>query len=501
MTHTDQEDTTTTPAAHPEHAHAPAATTEAAPESFKTLAEHVRDALAGSAPVDLKDLKKALKTAGVPLSGKKKVTDEDIAATVQAETQAGHVFQAASGKGGDQRYWAKDEAKQVRDELLTHAGDPKPLAALVKAVSKPLKAEPSFVEGVVRELITSAQLHEHPAKKEGGDARYSTSAPPPPPPPPAPLDQVLQGILAESTEPLTLKDLVGQIPTLHKPKGKGPALDEFQSKVLEALGEEVQNGRAYRNKSGKDGAERFWSKDELVPAREKVLELAAKPLAIEALKKAAAKALKTDPAFAESVIQGLVSNGQLHEHPSKKGPLLAADKHVPPPEILWYETKANKKDFDKLQKAVADLVAKAGKTIEDVLQALREKVSPAAHPHHETAHTPPDHEHAASHGQPEHTPAAPATSHAALRDAIHEAYDNLCLFEEFRHKMVEIPRLYHETAKHVHGLKVADFHNELEKLNTERKLELHKLSEVHMAKERNLAIERDDRLYYYVMWK
>jgi hypothetical protein len=50
-------------------------------------------------------------------------------------------------------------------------------------------------------------------------------------------------------------------------------------------------------------------------------------------------------------------------------------------------------------------------------------------------------------------------------------------------------------------LTVERFHQELEALSSERKVELHKLNEVHMAKERELAIEKDDRLYYYVFWK
>jgi hypothetical protein len=96
---------------------------------------------------------------------------------------------------------------------------------------------------------------------------------------------------------------------------------------------------------------------------------------------------------------------------------------------------------------------------------------------------------------------APAISSEQLRSALRQAYDHLCLFLEFRDKLVEIPRLYHETVRQVSGLSVERFHQELEALSTERKVELHKLNEVHMAKERNLAIEQNDRLYYYVFWK
>jgi hypothetical protein len=88
-----------------------------------------------------------------------------------------------------------------------------------------------------------------------------------------------------------------------------------------------------------------------------------------------------------------------------------------------------------------------------------------------------------------------------LRQALRQAYDHLCLFVEFRDKLVEIPRLYHETVRHLPGVSVERFHRELDALSAEWKVELHKLNEVHAAKERELAIERDDRLYYYVFWK
>jgi hypothetical protein len=88
-----------------------------------------------------------------------------------------------------------------------------------------------------------------------------------------------------------------------------------------------------------------------------------------------------------------------------------------------------------------------------------------------------------------------------VRTALRQAYDELCLYVEFRDKLVEIPRLYHETVRRLPGLSVEWFHRELEALSNERKVELHKLNEVHLAKERNLAIEKDDRLYYYLYWK
>jgi hypothetical protein len=98
-------------------------------------------------------------------------------------------------------------------------------------------------------------------------------------------------------------------------------------------------------------------------------------------------------------------------------------------------------------------------------------------------------------------PSGPPVTAEQLRAVLRQAYDHLCLFAEFRDKMVEIPRLYHEAAQRLPGLSVERFHRELEALSAERKVELHKLNEVHTAKERQLAIEKDDRLYYYAYWK
>jgi hypothetical protein len=105
--------------------------------------------------------------------------------------------------------------------------------------------------------------------------------------------------------------------------------------------------------------------------------------------------------------------------------------------------------------------------------------------------------------QPSPPAVEPSTALTAeqLRAALRSAYDHLCLFVEFRDKLVEIPRLYHEAAERLPGLSAQRFRHELEALSAERQVELHKLNEVHLAKEPELAIEKDGRLYYYVFWK
>ena len=88
-----------------------------------------------------------------------------------------------------------------------------------------------------------------------------------------------------------------------------------------------------------------------------------------------------------------------------------------------------------------------------------------------------------------------------IRTVLRQAYDRLCLFEEFQDKLVEIPRLFHEAVRRLPELTRESFHQTLEGLRSERKIELHVLNEVHKASDRHLAIERDGRVFYYVFWK
>ncbi len=183
------------------------------------------------------------------------------------------------------------------------------------------------------------------------------------------------------------------------------------------------------------------------------------------------------------VLAKLIAEGVLYEHP-KQGSAKVYGRQPPPPPP-WYETTAYRKPLAAFVKVVRDGTVPA----ESVLAHLREILGALPTP----VVTP----------EPPKPPVDPPPEEvvADLRSAIREAYDYLCLFHEFRDKLVEIPRLYHETAKRYPGLSVETLHRELTALSDEWKIELHKLNEVHAAKDRHLAIERDDRLYYYVMWK
>jgi hypothetical protein len=81
-----------------------------------------------------------------------------------------------------------------------------------------------------------------------------------------------------------------------------------------------------------------------------------------------------------------------------------------------------------------------------------------------------------------------------------QAYDHLCEFVEFQHELVPLPRLYRETTKQMPGLTPEVFHGELWQMSEERAIQLHVLNEVREAKDPELAISRNDRLYYFVRW-
>jgi hypothetical protein len=172
--------------------------------------------------------------------------------------------------------------------------------------------------------------------------------------------------LAESPVPMTLKEVTKGLPKVKVKKGE-PKPEE---RVAEALEAEVATARVFRSPSGKKGEMRYWTKDERHHVREKVLELAAKPMKLEALAKMAAKELKAEAKYAEGLVRDLIGEEQLHEHKAKKGPsLFGATKPAPPPPPL--SLPANVKKVAALVKSVQALMKAAGVGADEVLVALR----------------------------------------------------------------------------------------------------------------------------------
>src|SRR5690606_29925129 len=88
---------------------------------------------------------------------------------------------------------------------------------------------------------------------------------------------------------------------------------------------------------------------------------------------------------------------------------------------------------------------------------------------------------------------------------IGKSMDELKLYVEFQDGVIDMHRLYDEDKRRAPGLSVEEFHDGLKRLRDERKVELHKLNEVHKREDGGKAIWENDRLYYYVMkgtdWK
>ena len=181
--------------------------------------------------------------------------------------------------------------------------------------------------------------------------------------------------LQNSPIPLTLKQLSKVLPKPKKGRSTAkkvqpepqqtPLSPEKQAEAL--LEAQLATAQVFRQPSGKKGECRYWGKDERHHIRQKVLELAAKPMKLETLAKNGAKELKADTTYVESLVRELIGEGQLHEHKAKKGPSLFGA--TPPPPPLSLPTHAKK--VSALVKSVQALMKAAGVSAEEVLVAVR----------------------------------------------------------------------------------------------------------------------------------
>ena len=167
-----------------------------------------------------------------------------------------------------------------------------------------------------------------------------------------------------------------------------------------------------------------------------------------------------------------------------------------PPKPKWYESSTHKTDYNKLAALATKLVNTGAVTLDQIVTALRDKFGAAPKVSPPPAALPPV--------APPPAVAPPVVEAVAAPDlgvALKAAYDHLCKFAEFKDRLVELPRLYHETRKRLPTLSVEAFHGELTRLSKAYLIELRVLNEVRTAEEPHLAISRDDSLYYYARWK
>lgn len=225
------------------------------------------------------------------------------------------------------------------------------------------------------------------------------------------------------------------------------------------------------------GAAKYWHAPPLTPGKKVAADVRAKaallgnePVTAAGLGLPTRATPEQRDAF-DAVVAELIRGEKLFRYGTKYG----KHKPTPPP---WYKSDAYKKDFAAAFKLAESKVVGLEKLIAALRQELGGEPLPPPPP------LPP-------------LPPPPIT----LRQSLKDAYDELCLYKEFRDKLVELRRLYPETLKRYPGLSVEQFHHELDKLNDEQQIELHVLNEVAQAKDRPLAIWRNNRLYYYARWK
>ncbi|VTR97834.1 hypothetical protein [Tuwongella immobilis] len=325
------------------------------------------------------------------------------------------------------------------------------------------------------------------------------------------LIEQLQHILQATEQPLAMRAIITQIRRLY-PRGTRkaplpppPADDAIQA----AIAAEVAAKRAFEYPGTAASGPRYSAKqppsiESVIEARvqDRLAAATADPITPAQLGKPGAREGRPAMDAFNAVLKRLLDGKQLF--------LVGRDRYSKnaPPAPVWYTTSPNKAEFDKIVRAIERLKT-LNISASDILAAVQLKLGVTAAP--SAAPSAPSAPTAAPSGAAAAKPAAAPAATTATAPAssapskplpalLKEAYDHLCLFVEFRHKLVHLYRLYHEAKKRYPALTVEDFHNTLWNMSQNREIELRVLNEVHKAEQRELAIYRDHTLYYYVQW-
>jgi hypothetical protein len=309
------------------------------------------------------------------------------------------------------------------------------------------------------------------------------------------LSEQVRKILADATAPLALTDIKKQLKEAGVPMtGKKKVTDDEIQQVLTSPGCHVHPPTTAKGKP------KYWHRPPLSvtervgeTVRTKVAALGQEPVKASGTtlgKPGAKEGAEAQKAF-ETTLQQLIAEGVLFVHPGGKY------GKSPPPKPRWHEAAPHKTEFGKIVTAARKVLSRGDVSAEELFAELRAQLGL------EKPTTPPPPTPAVVTPAPTPvTPPAPGPAPLAdLRTVLKEAYDHLCKFPEFRDKLVELPSLYHETTERMPGLTPEVFQNELWQMSREYLIELHVLNEVYLAKEPHLAIQRNDRLYYYARWK
>jgi hypothetical protein len=179
--------------------------------------------------------------------------------------------------------------------------------------------------------------------------------------------------IKDAPSPMKLADVVKGL------KPKKIKQDEFARQVVASLEEDVRQGLIFATPSAKNGAIRYWSKDERQALRDRVLELATTPLTLAALRRNAASAAKgCDAKYIDTIIQDLTEDRLLFKHPAGRTYVLSASPPPPPPPPL--EQKTHAANVKKAIEACQRLLSKSGVSVNELLAHLRAKLQPISMP-------------------------------------------------------------------------------------------------------------------------
>jgi hypothetical protein len=192
-----------------------------------------------------------------------------------------------------------------------------------------------------------------------------------------PLAETIEqsSVLAEKIEsklaatPLKLADIAKGL------KPRKVSVPNFQAEVRTFLEEQIRLGKMFCYPSGKNGAERYWNKDERHLLRNRAIELAVAPMTLSALAKSLAKEIKgVDAVFIESLVRDLVEFDQLFEHApkTKKGkPQFCVTP--PPPPIPPLVQPKHRKVIEKMAKDIQKLLDSTKASLDEVIEQLRKR--------------------------------------------------------------------------------------------------------------------------------
>lgn len=307
------------------------------------------------------------------------------------------------------------------------------------------------------------------------------------------LAERVRKVLAEAPAPLDFSKVKTAVGKLY-PKGTKKAPQPPKPSDTEIQRELETEGVFVHPATTAKGKPKYWhrppppkptpAEEVAANVRDKVKALGDDDVVAEAKlgKPTKAKATPETLKAFEDTLADLLGAGLLHRHGKNFG-------KRPPPPPKWHDIDPAKKAFTSLVTAAKKVVGLNAAPADEVIAVLRERLGlTQTSDRPKPVVSPPP-------VQPAPPPPPAVDLHAALR----QAYDHLCKFPEFADGMVDLPSLFHETA-HRRAVTRDEFRDLLWRMSEERKVQLHVLNDPAAAKEPDLGISRNDRLYYYARW-